>query len=429
MYSIGKEGKPMTFLQAAKQIEDDIIAIRRDLHLYPEIALQEKRTIEQVVKHLELLDVQIEIIPNGGIIATMEGNKRGKTLILRADLDALPIEEAETNLQGKKQVVSKNKGAAHLCGHDGHTAMLLGAAKILHQYRENIEGNVIFAFEQAEENGQGIYRLLQRLVEIGADGVWGIHLKSDIPSKKVSVEAGPRMAGVLPFAVKIHGKGGHGSRPDLAHSPVDCFHDFYEQIQLQQYRNTDPFQPVTISVGSVLSGSKDTANVIPNTLIFNGTGRFLHKEQGVVLEEQFKQALETACAQNNCTYEWLRPLKALPMQVYNEKTCAGIAKEAVISSLGEEALTNAPAWMASEPFSFYQKYFPGVFAFLGIKNEAKGTGAEHHNEHFDIDEDVLHLGTALTVQYVFDFLNSDLKINYDNETKDVTTLFTEYGLI
>src|SRR5699024_1714436 len=133
-------------------------------HLYPEIALQEKRTIEQVVKHLELLDVQIEIITKGGIIATMEGSKHEKTLIIRADLDALLIEEEETNLQGKKQVVSKNKGAAHLCGHDGHTAMLLGSANILHQYRDDIAGKVIFAFEQAEENGQGIYRLLQRLV-------------------------------------------------------------------------------------------------------------------------------------------------------------------------------------------------------------------------------------------------------------------------
>src|SRR5699024_5943525 len=155
-----------------------------------------------------------------------------------------------------------------------------------------------------------------------------------------------------------------------------------------------------------LSGSKDTANVIPNTLTFNGTGRFLHKEQGVVLEEQFKQALETACAQNNCTYEWLRPLKAMPMQVYNEETCADIAKEAVISSLCDQALTDAADWMASVPFSFYLQYVPGVLACLGIKNEAKGTGAEHDNEHVDIDEDVLDLGSALTVQYAFDFLNS-----------------------
>src|SRR5699024_9778325 len=125
----------------------------------------------------------------------------------------------------------KNKGAAHLCGHDAHMAMLLGTAEILAKHRNKLKGKVIFAFEQGEENGGGIQQILNRLVKIGADGVWGIHMKSDIPSGKISVDPGPRMAGAYFFHVEITGKSGHGSRPDLANSPIDCFHDFYQRLQ------------------------------------------------------------------------------------------------------------------------------------------------------------------------------------------------------
>lgn len=416
-------------LDAAKSVEEFVVRIRRDLHEHPEIGLQEKRTMKLVVTELAALGLEAEIVQDGGIIAIIEGARPGKSLILRADLDALPIEEAQNNLKQKKVVVSKTKAAAHLCGHDGHTAMLLGVAKILMDYRAEIKGRVILAFEQAEETGQGIFRLLQRLVEIGADGVWGIHLKSDIPSGKISVDPGPRMAGVFPFDVKLKGLGGHGSRPDLAHSPIDCFHDFYQQLQIQSRRIIHPFAPATFSIGSVQAGSIHSANVIPNELRFNGTGRFLHEPTGNALEAMFTSALETACQQNNCTYKLLRPLRALPMFVYNDEHYAEMAKNAVISSMGEESLIHYPAWMASEPFAYYQKYFPGVFAFVGIENKQQGIGAEHHNPHFDLDEDVLHLGVALTLTYTFDFLRDHTKSDFNRETRSVQTFFEDIGFV
>src|SRR5699024_5283667 len=141
-----------------------------------------------------------------------------------------------------------------------------------------IKGKVLFAFEQGEENGKGIFRLLERLVEIGADGVWGIHLKSDIQAGKISVDAGPRMAGIFPFKVRIMGKSGHGSRPDLAASPVDCFTNFYTQLQAMKLNRLDPFMPITYSIGSISSGG--AANVIPDSLEFSGTARYLHYKQG-----------------------------------------------------------------------------------------------------------------------------------------------------
>ncbi|WP_010280479.1 amidohydrolase [Bacillus timonensis] len=411
--------------QSAVQLEDYVIGIRRNLHLHPEIGLQEIRTMNVVTEELEKMNINYEIVKNGGIIGVIEGGQAGKTIVLRADLDALPMEEEETNLKQKKNVVSMTPTAAHTCGHDGHTAMLLGAAKILSENKDKLKGKVILAFEQGEEMGGGIFNLMERLIEIGADGVWGIHLKSDIPSGKISVDPGPRMASAMPINVIIKGTGGHGSRPDLVNSPVDCFVDFYNSVKQMRLDTLDPFKPITFSLGTVKAGT--VGNIIPETIQFSGSFRYLHYDQGLSAEKEFKRLLEKTCALHECEYEYVGKNKAGNLFVYNQEECADIAKEAVKKSIGGEALYEYPAWMASESFSFFQKYFPGVFAFVGIQNEEKGTGAEHHNPHFDIDEDVLKLGVAATVQYTLDFLNSEKEINYTPEKRSMQEVMKELG--
>lgn len=415
----------MNVFQLAKEIEEEVIHIRRELHEHPEVSMQEFRTIKVVTKNLENIGVDYEIIPYGGVIGTIEGKQPGKTIILRADLDALPMKEEAMNLNQKKVVVSKTDKAAHTCGHDGHTAMLLGAAKILASHRSEIKGKIILAFEQGEEIGGGIYRLLKRLVEIGADGVWGIHFKSDLAAGKISVEPGPRMSAVSIYNVKITGKSGHGSRPDLANSPIDCFHDIYHQLQSMRLRKLDPFQPITYSVGKLVSGT--AVNIIPETLEFGGTIRYLHFEQGKAMIEEFKKIIETTCEKNGFTYEYVNKPKAIDLPVYNQEQCAAIAEKAIEKALGKDIATSHPMWMASEPFAFYQRYFPGVFAFLGVKNDEKGIGAEHHHPFFDLDEDVFKLGVAATVQYAIDFLNNDQEIRYEKETTDVENLFKQFN--
>lgn len=412
-------------LEAAEQVEDYVIALRRDLHLHPEISLQEERTIKVVTRELAEMGIEYELVPNGGIIGYIKGGTEGKSLILRADLDALPMKEEKMNLNQLKQVVSKNDEAAHTCGHDAHTAMLLGAAKILSQNKEQLKGKVILAFEQGEENGGGIYNFLTRLVDIGADGVWGIHLKSDLPAGRISVDPGPRMAGAFSLNVRIKGKSGHGSRPDLAVSPLDCFMDLYNNLKSMRLTTLNPFQPLTFSVGTLNAGT--SANVIPDDLEFSGTCRFLHFEQGLAAEKEFKRILEKTCELHHCTYEFIAEPKAMNIFVYNQEQCAAIALGAVEKSMGLDKSINYPAWMASEPFAFYQKYFPGVFAFLGIENFEKGTGAEHHNAHFDVDEDSLKIGVAATVQYTRDFLDSTEVLSFEPELKSVEELFVEIG--
>ena len=407
-------------LRKSKEVNDYVIKVRRHLHENPELSMEEFKTIEFVTEQLTSMNIPYETVANGGIIGKIEGAKQGKTLILRADLDGLPMQEATTNLTKEKVVISKVDGIAHTCGHDAHTAMLLGASKILAKHRDSLTGTVLVVFEQGEEIGGGIINLMNRLIEIGADGVWGIHLKNDLPSGKISVEAGPRMSAPLPFEVEITGTGGHGSRPDLAHSPIDCFVELHTKINTMRMLRLNPHQPLTFSVGTVQAG--DAANVIPETLTFAGTFRFLHIEQGKQVEQQFKQLLQDVCRAHKCTYKFIKEPVAKELFVYNHDQCAQIATKAVEKALGKEALATLPAWMASEPFAYYQAFIPGVFAFLGIQNKAKGTGADHHNVHFDVDEDVLHLGVAATLQYTFDFLKASEPLYFKRKYDHVEAL-------
>lgn len=402
-------------------VNDYVIHVRRHLHEYPELSMEETETIKFICNELKQINIPYEIVPDGGIIATIKGEQdRGKTLLLRADLDALPMQESTMNLKSNKVVVSKNDGVAHTCGHDAHMAMLLGVGRQLAKHRDRLPGTVLLVFEQGEEVGGGIVNLMKRLVEMEIDGVWGIHLKNDLPTGKISVEAGPRMSAPLPFEVEITGKGGHGSRPDLANSPIDCFVDFHTQLSKMRMRQLSPHEPVTFSIGSLQAGS--AANVIPESLTFAGTFRFLHKQQGEQIEAKFKKLLKSVCEIHQCSYKFIMEPRAKELFVYNNEQCSQIAERAVAKSIGKEALKLHPPWMASEPFAFYQAFFPGVFAFLGIKNIAKGTGADHHNIHFDVDEDALQLGVAVTLQYTFDFLQCDSPIRFTQQFKTVDEL-------
>src|SRR5690625_2210444 len=408
------------FIQLSKDVEDYVIGIRRRLHKQPELSMQEEKTMKYVIEKLQQYNIMYEQIPDGGIIGTVEGGQEGKTLILRADLDALPMQESSENLTGKKQVVSEVDGVAHTCGHDAHTAILLGVAKILSEMREELSGRVLLVFEQGEELGGiggGVYNLVNRLNEIGADGVWGLHLKNDLPSGKVSVDPGVRMAGAFVFDVVIHGSGGHGSRPDLSRSPIDCFHDFYHNLNVMLGSKLNPFSPLTISVGSLHAGT--TENIIPESLQFTGTGRYVEYEQAVVAVEKMKEILQTSCNLYDCTYEFIKEPFARDMIVYNQEECSKLALQAIEKYIGGEVIQKFPMWMATEPFAYYQKYFPGIYAFLGIQNEEKGVGAEHHSPYFDVDEKALKNGVAATLAYTYEFLNTDIKIDFEREERSV----------
>lgn len=380
--------------------EDYVIKMRREFHEHPEVAMKEKETSERIIKAIESLGLEYEIVEPYGIIATMKGGNPGKTVLLRADMDALPIQEDPSNLAGPKVVVSKNPGVGHLCGHDAHMAMLLGAMKVLDELKNSLCGTVLFCFEEGEETGGGVEAILDSLADKTVDACWGIHVYSELPSGKISVDPGPRMSASGGFSVTVRGRGGHGSRPDQTIDPIQCTAQIIVNLSSILSRELNPMEPGVVTVGFVKSG--EVGNVIPDTATFGGTCRSFDLDVGLKIKEAFFRITENIAAAHRCTVDINYRGPNLP--VINDPTMSAVAAESIKNHLGEDCLTTCDPWMASESFGRYLNKYPGVFAFLGIANPAIGTGAPHHNPKFDVDESVLKLGVSATVQFVLDFL-------------------------
>lgn len=394
-----------SLFQRVQELADELIAIRRHCHEYPELSCKETETLAYIQDKLTSYGICHRYIEDGGIIAWIDGKAEGKTLLLRADIDALPIDEGEKNLSCTRVCRSHHPGVMHACGHDGHTAMLLIAGKMLQQYKDSWDGRIVLMFEQGEEESGPIANLLQFLEEESSwhiDACYATHVRWDIPTGKIAVSYDPPMAGGFGFEIKITGRGGHGSRPDLAQSPIDCFHSFYSDLQALRMRVVPPLSGLTVSIGSLHSGS--ALNIIPNTLTFSGTCRFFSYDQaGKQFYEEFHRLLASACESYGCTYDILHMPKPL-FEVQNNPICTQIAREAVQHYLSPEALYTCAPWMASESFALTARLYPGVLTFTGIENIAKGCGANHHTPEFDLDEDGLLYGAATCVGFALDFL-------------------------
>ena len=376
--------------------------------------------METIEKTLDSYGIQHLRVENGGIFAWIDGNGEGKTILLRADIDALPIEENENNLAKKRSCISKNKGVMHACGHDGHIAMQLMEAKLLNELKDQWPGKVIFMFEEGEETNVNIKPLLEYLElksDWKIDTCYATHVRWDIPAGKITVIPGPCMAGGFGFKVYIHGQGGHGSRPDLCNSPIDAFTSFYHDLQAFRMQGISPMETVTVSIGTVQAG--DVYNVIPNDLFFAGSSRFFSYEKaGILLHDAIEPMLKRACENYHCTYEI--PHLTNPLyESYNNETCADLAVKAITKYIGADALYTAEPWMASETFALTQHLYPGLLTFTGIKNPEKGTGANHHTPEFDIDENGLATGVAAAIGYTLDYLIEQPDLHF---TRDIVSL-------
>ncbi len=380
-----------------------IVSTRRYLHEHPELSQREFETKKLVLSHVRQLGLPHIEAGTNSVIATLDTGRPGKTLLLRADMDALPLQEAEENLCQKKTAVSKNKGVCHACGHDGHTAMLLGAMHVLCDLKEQLRGKILFCFEEAEETMAGIYPVMEALEPYSIDGAWGMHLTAMHPAGKISVNEGAVMAGANRFEVVVHGKGGHGSRPDQLISPVFGAAYILSALPNAWVNEIDVTKTVTLGIGLLQGGQQE--NVIPDTVTFAGSMRYFDEQAGMEAVEAFQRICESTARAHRCTVEYKSLRTQYPPPVINDAASAARAQNAVKKILGEEHLIQGEPWFGSESMALYLKKYGGAFAFVGIRNEQLGTGAVHHNEHFDIDESVLPLGTAVTVQYAWDFLN------------------------
>jgi amidohydrolase len=378
---------------AAQSLAEWAVHHRRHLHQYPELSGQEFETCAYIRRCLE--ELQLEILPYQppNVVALLRGTGGRKTIALRADIDALPVTE-----EGDKSYLSKNAGVAHVCGHDGHAAVLLAAAKWLSENRQQVKSNVLFIFQSSEEMlPSGAEALVKQGVVDQADAVFGIHLWQPLAKGKVGVAHGAMMASADDFRIEIEGKGGHGSMPHETVDPIYIASHVIGALQSVVSRRVNPIQPAVISVGKIEAGT--TYNIIPNRAFLSGTLRAQSEETRRFMAAEMKQVVEGICASFGAkgTFEidWGTPA------VVNDKGMSRYVERVATETFGRENVVHVDPVMGGEDFSYYLERKPGAFVFIGMNGEK--SRYPHHHPRFDLDEEVFPIAINLFVQLVRQF--------------------------
>lgn len=389
-------------IKKAKEIEEKTVETRSYLHEHPELSSKEYETVAYLKEKVSELGLFIEDVPNStGFTALLDTGKLGKTLGIRTDIDALPVEESKNNLMGSRKYMSKNPGVMHACGHDGHMAIVLSTMEILKSIEDQLVGKIYFIFEEGEEIGAGIEAMVEHLADKNIDAIYGNHLAAFLDSGKVSVDAGPKMAGAILVEFAVHGQGGHGSRPDLSVNPLFAAANILTGLTNAWTNQIDVTKTVTLGLTQIHGGNVN--NVIPDKVNIGGSLRFYDVEEGKKALEIVKKVAEFTAQAHNCTVEFSDDFKVAANPVINDRELATIAV-AGSESLLPGSVVNDVQWFASESFNQYQKLAPSLFAFIGMRNESYGSGAEHHNEKFDVDDAALINGVLVTTKFAVDFL-------------------------
>ncbi len=383
--------------QEVAALKEELISLRRDFHMHPELGFGEHRTAEKVTAYLEEYDLGIKHIAKTGVVGVLRGNKPGNTLLLRADLDALPITE-QTDVPYK----SVNNGIMHACGHDGHIAMLLVAARILSTYKDILPGNIKFVFQPNEEDA-GAYLMVEEGVMDNprVDAAVGAHLWSALETGIIDICEGPVMAASHYFYLTIKGLGGHAGHTNEAIDPIMVSAAIIQAVQAMQTRELDALQPVAIVFTKINAGFNTT--IIPEKVEMQGSIRFL-ADDGTAVKEAFERVIAGICTTYRAKYE-LR-YKVGNNLVANDEKMVAIAYQAALGCLGDENfITAGLRSMGGEDFSEFIRDVPGVFYFIGSGNREKKTMYSHHHPCFNIDEDALLIGAEMYVRMALQYFN------------------------
>ena len=375
-------------LKKAEALQEKLISWRRTIHRYAEPGGAEEKTAALVEKEAARLGLPVLDGGQTSRIAVLDTGRPGRTVLLRADMDALPVPENPENLKGERCVVSENPGFSHACGHDAHTAMLLGAMELLSGMREALTGKILFCFESDEENGSGWPKLLPVLEGLNIDRCFAIHVLSALEAGKISLQSGGRMSGMVAVDAEFVGRGGHGSRPDLSVNPVFAAAAALSNLAVAAANRITPGQVLTLGITAIQGGS--AFNVIPDRARVLGTMRYFDRSIGQVALEMQRSVFDHTAAMYGCRMEYAPRNKIYLEPVVNDPDAVRMAR----ANPPEQWLRDCDPWYASETFSVCMNRWPGALAFLGVRNEALGCGAEHHNERFDLDESVLWRGAA-----------------------------------
>ncbi len=382
--------------EKVQDIAQQLVEWRRDFHRHPEIAFQEQRTSQVLRLALEEMGLEVESLAKTGLRAKLPGKTDGRCVALRADIDALPVQE-----QGEREYISQNPGAAHACGHDGHMAVVLGAAKILTQLKDFFVGEVVFLFQPSEERPPGGAKLM---VEEGAlqgvDAIFGLHFWQSLPTGKVGMVKGPMMAQTGDFNITVQGKGGHGSMPQQTVDPILVASQLVVSIQSVVSRSVDPLKPAVVSFGTIHGGT--IYNIIPEQVSLSGTIRTFDSDVHATVERRMREIVENTCQAFGATAE-IEYKRGYPALV-NHPEMVDFASEVTAKTLGEGRIMEIDPVMGGEDFAYFLQKVPGAFMFFGMGD---GMAYPHHHPRFDMDEKALPEATLLLTALVLEYLDKN----------------------
>lgn len=393
------------FLSQAQELFLYTQSLRRDFHMHPELGFQEIRTGGIVAQELEALGMEVtKGVGKTGVVGLLEGSKPGRTLLLRFDMDALPIAE-ETGAE----YASQNPGVMHACGHDGHTAIGLTVAKMLHTHRDELAGSIKFCFQPSEEGPNGEeFGGNEQMMRDGVldsprvDMSLALHIWNEKPLGWLGIAARPTMAGADVFSIKITGRGGHGAIPDRAVDPIVAAANMVLALQTVVSRNVSPLDTAVVSVTNIHGGT--AFNVIPQEVKLEGTVRTFDNGIRQRVVERIEQIASGVASAMGCQAEVF--IKLITPALINNPSLALKVQETARRVLPESDLDTEYQTMTAEDMAFMQQKVPGCFFFVGSSDAPHGLDYGHHHPRFDFNEEVLVRASALMASAALDVLNS-----------------------
>jgi amidohydrolase len=374
---------------------DKVIALRRDFHRHPELGFEEHRTAGIVAERLHDLGYEVHSgIATTGVVGVLRGTAAGKTIMLRADMDALPIDE-ENSVDYK----SESAQIMHACGHDGHVAILLGAAELIAARRAELAGTICLVFQPAEEGKGGGAEMVRlgMLERFGIERAYGLHLSSSHPVGQLGFREGPIYASSDSLEITIEGRGGHGAAPHLSIDPIYLASEFIVAVQQVVSRQIDPIEPAVVTIGAIHGGT--THNVIPSRVTLMGTVRAFNPEVRAQMAERIERVLKGVCDTGGATYQfaylWRYPVTS------NDADQTRYVKALAQRTVGDDAVIDVAQIMGAEDFSFFAEKVPACFYTLGTSSGPESSWP-HHHACFDIDEAGLTNGVRLMTALALD---------------------------